>query len=170
MTMQTPDFLRFNNDTYFVVPRFDAKKALNEAGIAIDLIEITSVSTANRQGYELIWELKGGDLYLVGLQHLADIGWQDIEVKIEDACSKASGPIFADWFSGKIKVACGDFVRIAMGFASAWEFEHELRVKNGRLKSAKSYRVFCDDDNVGPGVDFKDWGIGREEIACPFAV
>jgi hypothetical protein len=75
-------------------------------------------STACWRGYIGSWELKGGRLYLVGLQ---------------GRCEMVGGePIPADWVSGWIRVPRGELLEyVHMGFESVYEEELQVRFEDG---------------------------------------
>ena len=77
-------------------------------------------STACRRKYIGTWEIKDNQFYLVDIT-----GSYQVSDK---------NPIFADWFSGVIRIPKGDFLEyIHIGFASVYEQEIHVKIENGKV-------------------------------------
>jgi len=75
-------------------------------------------STACWRRYIGTWEIKDGNFYLVEI-----IGRYRITGK---------SPIFADWFSGVIRIPRGDMLHyVHMGFGSVFEEELHIKIEKG---------------------------------------
>lgn len=75
-------------------------------------------STACWRGYIGTWEVKGGRLYLVGLQGRCEMVGEE--------------PIPADWVSGWLRVPRGELLEyVHMGFESVYEEELQIRFEGG---------------------------------------
>lgn len=75
-------------------------------------------STACWRRYIATWEIKAGRLYLV-----------EIEGRYKLA---GEGPIFADWFSGVLRIPKGEVLRyVHMGFATVYEQELLVKIEQG---------------------------------------
>lgn len=78
---------------------------------------LSSMSACWR-GYIGTWELKDGRFYLVSVNGMYLIDGSD--------------PIFADWFTGVIRIPDGEILHyIHMGFGSVFEFETHLKIEKG---------------------------------------
>ncbi len=89
-----------------------------------DLSASILYSTACWRGYQGAWMIEGGRFYLVGLRgRYALVGEE---------------PIFADWFSGMLRVSVGDVLEyVHMGFGSVFEGEIHIQVENGLVGSSR---------------------------------
>ena len=81
-------------------------------------------STACWRGYIGTWEIKEGRFYLVDI-----IGRYNIV---------GESPIFADWFSGVIRIPRGKILHyVHMGFGSVYEEELHVKIENGLVVRTK---------------------------------
>ena len=95
------------------------------------------------RGYVGTWEVKEGRFYLVGLQG----GYQ----------LAGSEPLFAEWFSGVLRVPRGKILQyVHMGFGSVYEEEVHIKIEKGMV--IKSHVV----DNRGKKYD--EWSLGCENL------
>lgn len=94
-------------------------------------------STACWREYQGTWEIKEGLFYLrrlVGRFRL-----------------RGDEPIWADWFSGTLRIPCGDLLQyVHMGFGSVFEEELHIKIEKGVVDSI---RVI---DNRGRVLDMED--------------
>lgn len=75
-------------------------------------------STACWRGYIGTWEIKDGRFYLVDIMGRYKIAGES--------------PIFAEWFSGVIRIPRGDILQyVHMGFGSVYEEELHVKIENG---------------------------------------
>ena len=98
-------------------------------------------STACWRGYIATWEIKDGKFYLV-----------DIAGRYKLA---AEAPLFADWFSGVLRIPQGDILHYAhMGFATVYEQELLVTIEKGVVVETKVV------DNRGRKVppSIQEWG------------
>ncbi|GAP62533.1 hypothetical protein ARMA_0956 [Ardenticatena maritima] len=81
-------------------------------------------STACWRGYIATWEIKNGKFYLV-----------DIEGRYK---LTTDTPIFADWFSGVLRIPLGNMLHyVHMGFASVYEEELYIKIEKGVVVATK---------------------------------
>lgn len=81
-------------------------------------------STACLRGYQGSWAIRDGRLYLVGVEGIWNLSPGD--------------PLFADWFSGELRVVLGDEVRyVHGGFASEYARERFLTVERGVVTATR---------------------------------
>ena len=81
-------------------------------------------STACWRKYIGTWEIKEGRFYLVDL-----IG----RLKLN-----GEQPLFADWFTGVLRIPQGDLLlRVHMGFGSVYEEELHIKIENGVVVKTK---------------------------------
>lgn len=100
-------------------------------------------STACWRGYQGTWEIRHGRFYLVDLRGRFRL--------------RAGGPVFADWFSGVLRVPKGEILQyVHMGFGSVHEKEVHIKVESGVVVAT---RVI---DNRGKKHD--EWDIGWENL------
>jgi hypothetical protein len=104
-----------------------------------DTRRLTS-STACWRGYVGTWQVRDGRLFLVALAgSYALIG---------------SEPLFADWFTGVLRVPAGrELEDVHMGFGSVYEEELHLRVEEGVVTASRKV------DNRGKQIDRWDLGL-----------
>jgi hypothetical protein len=82
---------------------------------------ITS-STACWRQYRGSWEIKDGRFYLIAVEGRYEL--------------KGEGPLFADWFSGVLRVPRGKVIAyVHMGFGSVFEEELHIVVEKGLVKA-----------------------------------
>jgi len=100
-------------------------------------------STACWRGYIGTWEIKDGCFYLVDLRGRYRLS--------------KGGPVFAEWFSGVLRVMQGEKLsHIHMGFAAIYEQEMHIKIKQGLVIER---RVI---DNRGK--QFDEWGLGWKNL------
>ncbi|MFA6570334.1 MAG: hypothetical protein WCT77_03780 [Bacteroidota bacterium] len=81
-------------------------------------------STACWRRYLGTWEIKENKLYLV-----------DVEGALN---KKNKEPVFADWYSGIIKIPQGELLKyIHMGFLSVYEEEIQITIENGIVQTSE---------------------------------
>ena len=79
-------------------------------------------STACWRHYVGSWEIKNGQLYLVGIVGIYKLNGDD--------------PLFADWYSGTLRVPIGDMCEyVHMGYASVYERELFIVIQKGIVVS-----------------------------------
>ncbi len=96
---------------------------LKEDEIDYDLNGGTVFSTACWRGYIGSWEIKNNKFYLI---------------KIEGRLQLKESPIFADWFTGTLRVPQGKKLNyIHMGFATVFEQELHIKIEKGEVKRSR---------------------------------
>ena len=98
-------------------------------------------STACWRGYIATWEVRDGRFYLV-----------DITGRYKLVTET---PIFADWFSGVLRIPKGDILYYAhMGFATVYEQEMHIRIERGVVVETRLV------DNRGRDIpsSVREWG------------
>lgn len=82
-------------------------------------------STACWRGYQGTWEIKQGRFYLVALRGRVRLTPGD--------------PVFADWFSGVIRIPRGEMLQyVHMGFGSVYEEELHIRIERGVVQASRT--------------------------------
>lgn len=104
--------------------------------------------TANWRGYVASWEVRDGRLYLTKIAAKVcevAMAWncpQDQQRKVELVDlfpASAAEPVFADWFSGTLRVPLGALLENRhMGYESVYEFDLMLSVEKGRVVSTSA--------------------------------
>lgn len=89
------------------------------------------------RGYYGRWKIKDNRLYLTGLD-----AYVAIDGKIEEVGKDYLFPdqrtVFAEWFSGDIRVVMGKEIQyVHMGYESIFEKELILQIENGVVKNQK---------------------------------
>lgn len=88
------------------------------------LIELNGnqgLSTACWRGYRGSWEIKGGKFFLTGISG---------KYQLSDGPS-----IFANWFTGTIKIPAGDILKyVHGGFSTVYEQEIHITIQEGIVK------------------------------------
>jgi hypothetical protein len=105
-------------------------------------------NTANWRGYQASWEVRDGRLYLtriVGQVCAVKEAWdcpllKRSRVGVRDLFPDAKqGPVFAEWFSGTLRVPTGALLRYRhMGYDSLYEFDLLLIVEKGMVVSTST--------------------------------
>ena len=87
-------------------------------------------STALVRGYIGNWKIKNKKLFLVSL-----VGFIKSNEKVDlEYLFPNKSKVFADWFSGKIRIPEGDMVeKINLGYSSVYERDRILNFKKGIL-------------------------------------
>lgn len=114
------------------------------------------LNTANWRGYVASWEVRDGRLYLTkvaGRICAVAMTWncpqdQQREVELVDLFPvKAAEPVFAEWFSGTLRVPVGERLQYRhMGYESIYEFDLILSVEKGKVVSTSTR----DNRTTGP--------------------
>jgi len=87
--------------------------------------------TALWRGYVASWQIAGGKLYLTAISANVRDGAAVHELTLEEMFGEA-GPIFASWFSGRLRVPRGKLVEyVHMGYASRYAWETLIDVEKG---------------------------------------
>jgi hypothetical protein len=93
-------------------------------------------STALWRGYVGSWEVVGGRLYLVGLRGTLLDG---TEAHLESVFPGQRERVFADWFSGTVRIPQGRQVKyVHMGFLSTWERDLLVEFEHGVVRSTRA--------------------------------
>ena len=104
--------------------------------------EFCIFSTACWRRYRGTWEIKDARFHLVGL-----VG----QIRLAKP-----GPVFADWFTGVLRVPLGDeLLYVHMGFGTVYEQEMHVMVEHGIVKGRRVY------DNRGKEHDEQMLGWGN---------
>lgn len=85
-------------------------------------------SSGNNRGFTALWELRGDKLYLVETR--SPFGKEDDTV-LPSYRLESSEPIFADWFSGVLKIDFGNRLEHGLGFGSVYERYIEIIMIDG---------------------------------------
>lgn len=125
MTAQAGERLIFNGEETWM-----ASEPLNQYLQNRSDIKFISQSTACWRGYFGQWEIKDNKLHLIGLKAYLE-GYREVDLNYLFPRQKQ---VFADWFSGKIRVSQGEMLDyVHMGYASLYERDLILEIKNGEL-------------------------------------
>lgn len=96
-------------------------------------VEYRGLSSACWRGYIGSWEIKGGQLFLIGLSG---------RYKLQEGAS-----IFAEWFSGTIKVPSGKILKyVHGGFSTEYEQEKYITIEDGFVVE------IIEQDNTHPSI------------------
>jgi hypothetical protein len=115
-----------------------------------------SNNSANWRGYLCLWEIRDNRLFLADIEgsictatadptapvqrcggHHAE-PCQVRKAMVSDFSDGADGPVFADWYTGELKVPRGNVVEyIHMGFASQYESYLMLTIAQGLFKGER---------------------------------
>jgi hypothetical protein len=147
MTAQVSDVLRFRGEQLriFTTP-LDAFPPERRPNL------MPSDNSANWRGYLGLWEIRDDRLYLADIKGSICMAAADPaapaqtcgghhrgpcearEAKVSDFQDGADGAVFADWYSGDLKVPRGKLVEyVHMGFASEYESYLMLTIAQGVL-------------------------------------
>jgi hypothetical protein len=81
-------------------------------------------STACWRQYRATWEIRDNRLWLIAIEGRLEL--------------KGEGPLFADWFSGVLRVPRGEMIAyVHMGFGSVFEEELHITVEGGQVKATR---------------------------------
>lgn len=94
-----------------------------------------SPSTACWRGYYGTWEIKNKKLYLIDLEcYTANTEKREYWKVGMDFIFPKQTEVFADWFSGEIRIPEGDMLDyVHGGYLSTYEFDFFLEFQNGHL-------------------------------------
>jgi hypothetical protein len=86
-------------------------------------------TTACWRGYIGTWAIENSRLYLIKLEGNLCNGTR---ANLRTVFPDASGPVFADWFTGELRIPVGEMVRyVHMGFGSVFAAELMITVERG---------------------------------------
>ena len=127
MTIQAGDILSYNGEKITIVT--EPLKPYLESRSDISFI---FKSTALVRGYIGTWKIKNKKLFLVSL-----IGFIENNEKVGlNYLFPNKKEVFADWFSGQIRIPEGNLVKkINIGYASVFERDRMLKFNKGILIS-----------------------------------
>jgi hypothetical protein len=99
-------------------------------------VEFGMSSTSCWRGYIGTWEIRSNKLYLVSLSGLTKNGEN---VSIESIFPMETGPIFAGWFTGRIRLPDGRVKKyVHMGYDTIYERDMFLSLHCGVLMSVET--------------------------------
>jgi hypothetical protein len=82
--------------------------------------------TACWRGYVASWKIEGGKLYLTGIET------ENENLKIEKVFPGQKMPVFADWYTGELRIPQGEMLQyVHMFYQSRFESDLFLLVDNG---------------------------------------
>ncbi len=130
MTAQIRDILNYKSKKYLM-----ASEPLHFHLVKLKSIEFYGYSTGCTRGYLAIWEIRDDKLFLINLH--ANIKKNDKICKVGiDYLFPGKHEIFADWFSGEIRIPTGKLLKyIHLGYQSIFEKDIFLNFKDGILLS-----------------------------------
>ena len=125
MTIQAGDILSYNGKKTTIAT--EPLKTYLETRSDISFI---FKSTALVRGYIGNWKIKNKKLFLVSL-----VGFIKSNEKVDlEYLFPNKIEVFADWFSGKIRIPEGDMLeKINLGYSSVYERDRILNFKKGTL-------------------------------------
>lgn len=92
--------------------------------------EFEEICTGLWRGYVGEWLIKNQRLYLTNIDGFTVIGGE--KFTINTLFAQRDGPVFAEWFSGAIRIPRGELINyIHGGFASVYERDEWLEFKEG---------------------------------------
>ena len=125
MTAQAREKLIYKGETTWM-----AAQPLNDYLENVKDIEFVADCSACWRGYFGKWEIKDNSLYLIGLDATIK-GHKQVGL---DYLFPGQDCVFADWFSGKIRIPQGEMLDyVHMGYASLYERDLILVFKKGLL-------------------------------------
>lgn len=131
MTAQIKDILKYKSKRYLIAsePLFHI--------IKLKSIDFCGFSTACSRGYLAVWEIRDNKLFLINLD--AKIQKDDEICKVGvDYLFPSKNEVFADWFSGEIRIPTGKQLKyIHLGYKSIFEKDIYLNFKDGILLSER---------------------------------
>ncbi len=99
-------------------------KRLTDEEIKANDVDSIIFSTACWREYVGTWEIKEGRFYLVRLEGRYRLN--------------GSEPLFADWFTGVLRIPRGEMIRyVHMGYGSVFEEEAHVKVEQGIVTKTK---------------------------------
>lgn len=125
MTIQAGDILSYNGKKTTIAT--EPLKTYLETRSDVSFI---FKSTALVRGYIANWKIKNKKLFLVSL-----VGFIKSNEKVDlEYLFPNKIEVFADWFSGKIRIPEGDMLeKINLGYSSVYERDRILNFKKGIL-------------------------------------
>jgi hypothetical protein len=137
MTAQIGERLHYNGKDYSMAAQpFDVYLEKNN-------IRTASNCTANWRGYYGSWEITDDKLFLVSisaniLKECKEQGFlhrrEDYSTVDLDFFFPGQKKVFAEWFSGEIRIPCGEMLHyVHMGYGSTFEQDLFLEFKDGVL-------------------------------------
>jgi hypothetical protein len=101
-------------------------------------------SSACWRGYLGIWKINDKRLFLVKLKGYIDKDYKEVELEYIFSGKKE---VFADWFSGKIRISQGELLQyVHMGYSSVFEKDLFLKFKDG---------VLIDEETIDNRIEFE---------------
>ena len=126
-----------------------------------------ATSSANWRGYIGSWEIRDGQLFLVKVERAflrGRRGEEPVEIKEDHLLSvlfpEAPGPVFAEWFSGVLRIPRGEeLMYVHMGFGSVFEEDVFINVVKGRVIGIQKVTNRLED--ITSDVDLQARELGR---------
>jgi hypothetical protein len=139
MTAQIGEQVNYNGEDYLMAAQpFDVYLKNHN-------IRTVSNCTANKRGYFGKWEIKDDKLFLVSITAHIFKDYKGILLRNKDGSYMVftvnldyffpeQEAVFADWFSGEIRIPCGDIMKyVHGGYSSTFEEDLFLEFKDGLL-------------------------------------
>tara|TARA_B100000767_G_scaffold79591_1_gene76281 strand:- start:211 stop:642 length:432 start_codon:yes stop_codon:yes gene_type:complete len=101
-------------------------------------------STAWWRGYLGTWKINDKRLFLVKLKGYINKDYKEVKL---DYIFPGKKEVFADWFSGKIRISQGELLQyVHMGYSSVFEKDLFLKFKDG---------VLIDEETIDNRIEFE---------------
>lgn len=135
-TAQTPEILFYEDTPYKLYNTHPLESFYKSRNDRPEFhIEPDAISTGNYRGYVGTWEIKDGELLLIGIN-----GWI---LEGEEWVMADLGTLFGDkykeyrvaatWFTGEIRLTYGKRVVNNRGFGDIYEWETVLKIESGKV-------------------------------------
>lgn len=132
MTAQIKDILNYKSKRYLI-----ATEPLHFFLIKLKSIDFCGYTTACLRGYLAVWEIRDNKLFLIQLHAHIQRDGEKCKVGV-DYLFPAKNEVFADWFSGEIRIPTGKQLKyIHLGYQSIFEKDIFLNFKDGILLSER---------------------------------
>jgi hypothetical protein len=130
MTAQVPETLRFKGEELDMC----CEPLASYLRVTRKVLNYTMTSSACWRGYQGTWEIVNDQLYLVEISAEIQTTVGARSVTLQDYFTRASGPVFAHWFTGEIRCTRGAILEyVHGGYGSTYEEDLFLEIKAGML-------------------------------------
>lgn len=138
MTLQREEVLVHRGRRYALLVRPLESCADPDVRVNMHLIQMQSTSLA--RGYQGVWEIRAGRLWLTELhatirEYTSTDDWHHAQRDLRWLFPGADGPVSADWFSGELRAGRGTPERTHL-YAQDWPYYRVYRVERGRVLSS----------------------------------
>ncbi len=162
-TFQKPDLLIIEKDTFkiytYPLEQYFHTKPTREI---LGLTSCVSFSTACYRGYQAVWKIENGKIYLVAIKpcHInSDCKVQsNADLKTMFGEKFKSGGVLADWYTDSLAIPIGDKLQYTpLGYPTVVDKEKLIVIANGQIVSVSEFQNIFHNQKRLSRFNYSNW-------------